>query len=534
MGPIMAMKRGPPSHCPVNIGTVLNSRYEVLRKLGSGMHSNVWLAKDRELNRYVALKITKSKVASSVQEWDVWQHVSSKSRPHPGKKNVLRLLDLFKHYGPTGIHHCFVFEVMGPSVRSYIKNFIGETAQISNCPEESRMNVKVPLSTVKSMLRQVLLGLDFLHKRGILHNDLHPGNILVSIEGLESLEESESTQNSGGETPPMHGLDFIRETHGRSCKRDRPLDVSELFAHDAKQAKKARVGEHRDPVSGEGPSSMAGSGEGPSSSAESLSKQTEPALTSKKDSHPRELTIPPLFKGDTKTTSPIEIKISDMGAAVFLSHLPPHFWTAVNLRSPEMMVGHSISPSQDIWAFGCLMFELITGRALFRVHTRNDDSSDDEDSSDTENKVKIEDVADNRVQPKGHGDNDEETGIGREDVARGKQKESSQPLPCLGDRNTRYLQQFSCRLGPVPPSVLSKWPNSSTFFDQDGKSKYTPWTSLEAHLDYDDTAVEINGAEKTALVELIRNIMRYEPEKRPSAMQLLRTSWFMMPDGDNC
>ncbi|KAI4230754.1 MAG: hypothetical protein L6R40_007957 [Gallowayella cf. fulva] len=47
----------PGRYHPVKLGDVYNNRYEVVRKLGWGLYSTVWLAKEDRANRHVALKI---------------------------------------------------------------------------------------------------------------------------------------------------------------------------------------------------------------------------------------------------------------------------------------------------------------------------------------------------------------------------------------------------------------------------------------------------------------------------------------------
>uniref|UniRef100_A0A8R1IH93 non-specific serine/threonine protein kinase n=2 Tax=Caenorhabditis japonica TaxID=281687 RepID=A0A8R1IH93_CAEJA len=51
-------KRG--GYHPVNIGDVFNGRYHIIRKLGWGHFSTVWLAWDTQEKRFVAMKIVKS------------------------------------------------------------------------------------------------------------------------------------------------------------------------------------------------------------------------------------------------------------------------------------------------------------------------------------------------------------------------------------------------------------------------------------------------------------------------------------------
>lgn len=45
------------------------------------------------------------------------------------------------------------------------------------------------LSEVKCIMRQILVGLDYVHKKGVIHRDIHPGNILISSNGMVKIAD---------------------------------------------------------------------------------------------------------------------------------------------------------------------------------------------------------------------------------------------------------------------------------------------------------------------------------------------------------
>lgn len=97
----------------------------------------------------------------------------SANKDHPGRKHVVSLLDSFTHKGPNGSHVCMVFEVLGENLLGLIK----------------RWNHRgIPMPLVKQITKQVLLGLDYLHREcGIIHTDLKPENVLIEIGDVEEI-----------------------------------------------------------------------------------------------------------------------------------------------------------------------------------------------------------------------------------------------------------------------------------------------------------------------------------------------------------
>lgn len=60
-----------------------------------------------------------------------------------------------------------------------------------------------------SLLRQALLGLDFLHQAEIVHSDFQPGNLLFSVSGMDTADEARLLQGTGPEdvSEPVRRLD---------------------------------------------------------------------------------------------------------------------------------------------------------------------------------------------------------------------------------------------------------------------------------------------------------------------------------------
>ncbi|XP_058487713.1 SRSF protein kinase 1b isoform X2 [Solea solea] len=177
----------------VKIGDLFNGRYHVIRKLGWGHFSTVWLAWDIQEKRFVAMKVVKSAehyTETALDEIKLLKSVRNTDPSDPSRERVVQLLDDFKISGMNGTHVCMVFEVLGYHLLKWIikSNYQG-----------------LPLPCVKSIIRQVLQGLDYLHtKCKIIHTDIKPENILLTVnEPYIKKMAAEATQwQKSGAAPP--------------------------------------------------------------------------------------------------------------------------------------------------------------------------------------------------------------------------------------------------------------------------------------------------------------------------------------------
>ena len=146
----------------LQLGDVLGGRYEVLQLLGEGGMGAVYKAKDRELDRFVALKVIRRDLASNAaivarfkQELLLSHQVTH--------KNVIRIYDLADADGVKFITMEFI---EGADLRRLLM-------------ERGKYTPEEAVETI----RETCFALYAAHSVGVIHRDLKPQNIMRDMQG---------------------------------------------------------------------------------------------------------------------------------------------------------------------------------------------------------------------------------------------------------------------------------------------------------------------------------------------------------------
>ncbi len=143
-------------------GTLLGGRYEITQMLGQGGMGAVYKAKDREVDRFVALKVIKPALAVDPEILARFKQelILARQVTH---KNVIRIFDLGE---AEGIKFITMEFIEGQD----LKSLVTEKGKLSN--EE-----------IAKVMEQVCLALDAAHGEGVVHRDLKPQNIMIDKSG---------------------------------------------------------------------------------------------------------------------------------------------------------------------------------------------------------------------------------------------------------------------------------------------------------------------------------------------------------------
>jgi tetratricopeptide (TPR) repeat protein/predicted Ser/Thr protein kinase len=158
-GGVSAGTSGVSSTGELILGTVFANRYEVVGILGQGGMGRVYKARDRELDKLIALKTIRLDTAEGPDALARFKQelVLARKVTH---KNVVRIFDLGE---AEGIKFFTMEYIEGESLKALI-----------------RRRGPLPVSEVVPLARQILGALEEAHSQGIVHRDLKPQNVMVA------------------------------------------------------------------------------------------------------------------------------------------------------------------------------------------------------------------------------------------------------------------------------------------------------------------------------------------------------------------
>jgi hypothetical protein len=161
-----------PQQSPLDAGTIIRSRYVLERLIGSGGMGQVWKAKDlvservRDPNPYIAIKLLNANFEADPDAFVSLQRESKRSQElaHP---NVATVYAFDTDDGGSGRAFISMELLEGESLDDFIGAHSGGMTRTEALP----------------LIAGMAKGLEYAHKKGIVHSDFKPGNVFVTDDG---------------------------------------------------------------------------------------------------------------------------------------------------------------------------------------------------------------------------------------------------------------------------------------------------------------------------------------------------------------
>ncbi|OIW26337.1 kinase-like protein [Coniochaeta ligniaria NRRL 30616] len=171
---------------PIIIGDTLGSegRFKVVRKLGAGGVATVWLCRDQEKEKWVAVKVLGSdasldaaqcqvgemfgEMAALKHFWDLEVEDAELAANHVCLPDEYFILE-----GPNGTHFALVLPILGGDI------------------SRAWFDYGYKPEVLREICAQMVIAMNYIHSKGICHGDFRPANILYTLDGIENASEDE-------------------------------------------------------------------------------------------------------------------------------------------------------------------------------------------------------------------------------------------------------------------------------------------------------------------------------------------------------
>jgi serine/threonine-protein kinase len=142
--------------------TIIDGRYRVIERLGSGGMADVYCAEDEQLGRRVALKLLYGHLAENVSFVERFRREASSAAglQHP---NIVSIFDRGEW---DGTYYIAMELISGRTLKDVI-----------------RERGPAPPDAAVDIVLQILRAARFAHQRGVVHRDIKPHNVLIDEEG---------------------------------------------------------------------------------------------------------------------------------------------------------------------------------------------------------------------------------------------------------------------------------------------------------------------------------------------------------------
>ena len=186
------------------VNDVIDGKYEIISKIGSGGTSIVYKARRIADGKIVAVKVIRDGL-DDIKEHERHFRMEAEALSQMSHRNVRRILS-------AGKWNDSLYMVTEFIDGKTLKDIINE-------------NGPVPVKTAIDYALQIVAGIEHAHRRNIIHRDIKPQNIIVSVDGTVKLVDFGIARMLSQTTRTMGGKDVEGSVHYISPEQARGNEV---------------------------------------------------------------------------------------------------------------------------------------------------------------------------------------------------------------------------------------------------------------------------------------------------------------------